>query len=437
MDEKKYEVNDSADGNSPVEETQEKKKKRKGSTARGIVIGVIATLLIGWTAINVGCIATNTKILITSKQSGKDSTDTVLSADAISKINELDAYINAYYYDDVDTTALQDGLYGGLLEGIGDKYSVYYNAEEYEAMQVSTTGQYYGIGAGLTQDKDTMVVTINKVYEGTPSETAGLKKDDVIISVDDTDATSMEVSELVKLIRGEAGTTVHLEVYRPSTGEYLSFDVERKDITLPSVSHKMLQDEIGYIHIDSFETKTAAQFEEAVKDLESQGMQAMILDVRYNPGGMVTSVVQILDDILPEGVVVYTEDKNGNRQNYTSSGDTHLDYPMAVLINGDSASAAEILAGAIKDYNYGTLIGTTTYGKGIVQTVFPLDDGDAVKLTTAKYFTPNGNYIHGVGIEPDIELEYEYLDPDGETYDETYDNQIQKAIEVLDEKLAK
>ena len=409
--------------------------RKKGSTAKGIVIGVIATLLIGCVAVNVGCIATNSKILITSKDSGTEGSS-VLSADTISKINELNAYINTYYYDDVDTADLQDGLYKGLLEGIGDKYSIYYNAKDYEAMQVSVTGQYYGIGAGLSQDKDTMVVTVTKIYEGTPSEEAGLLKDDVIISVDDTDATSLELTELVRQIRGEEGTTVHLEVYRPSTGESLSFDVERRDITLPSVSHKMLQDRIGYIYIDSFESETATQFEEAVSDLEKQGMEALVLDVRYNPGGLVTSVVKILDDILPEGVVVYTEDKNGDRQNYTSSGDTHLDYPMAVLINGDSASAAEILAGAIKDYEYGTLIGTTTYGKGIVQTNFPLEDGDAVKLTTAKYFTPNGNYIHGVGIEPDIELEYEYLDPEGEAYEETYDNQIQKAIEILEGKLA-
>ena len=149
----------------------------------------------------------------------------------------------------------------------------------------------------------------------------------------------------------------------------------------------MFEDGIGYVHIDSFETETAAQFEEAVKDLEDQGMKALIIDVRYNPGGMVTAVVQILDDILPEGTVVYTEDKNGNRQDYTSSGDTHLDYPLAVLINGESASASEILAGAVKDYQYGTLIGTTTFGKGIVQTIFPLENGDAVKLTTAKYLS--------------------------------------------------
>jgi len=426
MDQQNYELDQTG-----AEETP---KKKKGSTVKGIVIGVIGTLLISWTGINVACLATNSQILITNKESADDGEGAVLDADTVSKINELTAYTKLYYYDDIENEKLQDGLYTGLIDGLGDKYSVYYNAED-QALQISTTGQYYGIGAGLSQDKDTMVVTVNKVYEGTPSESAGLLKDDVIVSVDGTEAASMELSELVKLIRGEKGTTVHLEIYRPSTEENLSFDVERQDITLPSVSHKMFEDGIGYVHIDSFETETAAQFEEAVKDLEDQGMKALIIDVRYNPGGMVTAVVQILDDILPEGTVVYTEDKNGNRQDYTSSGDTYLDYPLAVLINGESASASEILAGAVKDYQYGTLIGTTTFGKGIVQTIFPLEDGDAVKLTTAKYFTPNGNYIHGVGIGPDIELEYEYLDKDATSYDEAYDNQIQKAIEVLKDKI--
>lgn len=427
MDQQNYELDQTG-----AEETP---KKKKGSTVKGIVIGVIGTLLISWTGINVACLATNSQILITNKESADDGEGAVLDADTVSKINELTAYTKLYYYDDIENEKLQDGLYTGLIDGLGDKYSVYYNEEDYQALQISTTGQYYGIGAGLSQDKDTMVVTVNKVYEGTPSESAGLLKDDVIVSVDGTEAASMELSELVKLIRGEKGTTVHLEIYRPSTEENLSFDVERQDITLPSVSHKMFEDGIGYVHIDSFETETAAQFEEAVKDLEDQGMKALIIDVRYNPGGMVTAVVQILDDILPEGTVVYTEDKNGNRQDYTSSGDTHLDYPLAVLINGESASASEILAGAVKDYQYGTLIGTTTFGKGIVQTIFPLENGDAVKLTTAKYFTPKGNYIHGVGIGPDIELEYEYLDKDATSYDEAYDNQIQKAIEVLKDKI--
>lgn len=412
----------------------EKKKSRFGW---GMLAGFFFALLLMGGALLGFLKGTGTKIYIMA-DSGADSgveinaaNNTVLDQAAIDKINQLAAYIEFYYYDDVDEQDLRDGLYTGLLDGIGDKYSVYYNADDYADLQVSTTGQYYGIGAGLTQDADTMEVTISKIYEGTPSDTAGLKKDDIILSVDDTEASSMELTNLVKLIRGEEGTTVHLEIYRPSTQEYLSFDVERADVTLPSVESEMLDGGIGYIYIDSFETDTANQFEKALLTLESQGMKALIVDLRYNPGGMVTSVVQILDDILPEGLIVYIEDKYGNRQEYSSDGDTFIDYPLAVLISGDSASASEIFAGAIKDYEYGTLIGTTTYGKGIVQTIFPLEDGDAVKITTAKYFTPNGNFIHGVGIEPDIELEYEYLDPDGEEYEKTYDNQIQKAIEVL------
>lgn len=410
---------------------KEEKRKRTGF-GRGILLGICGTLAVGVLGIFIVCRATGSRIIITNGgNSVSGRAESVLDAEAVAKINELAAYIELYYYDKTDPESLKNGLYAGLLEGLGDKYSVYYTAEEYQESQVSMTGQYYGIGAGLTQDQETMVVTISRVYEGTPSEMAGLRAEDVIVSVDGTEATSTEVTELVKLIRGEAGTTVHLEVYRPSTGENLSFDVERADVTLPSVDSEMLTDEIGYIRIESFEKETATQFETALADLTNQGMHSLVVDLRYNGGGLVDSVVQILDDILPEGLLVYTEDKNGYRQEYNSSGDTHFDYPLVVLINQDSASASEIFAGAIKDYQYGTLIGTTTFGKGIVQSLIPLADGDAIKLTTAKYFTPNGNYIHGVGIEPDIELEYEYLNPDGEEYEMQYDNQIQKAIEVL------
>lgn len=417
-------------------------EKKKSKFGWGIATGVLGTVLAAGIALNVFCKTTGTTIYIMNASDASksaitaaDSDSTLLNEDTVKKINELGTYIDYYYYDDVEEQELRDGLYAGLLEGVGDKYSVYYNANEYADLQVSTTGQYYGIGAGLSQSKTTMEVTVNKIYEGTPSEAAGMKKDDVILSVDGTEATSMELTNLVKLIRGDEGTTVHIEIYRPSTEENLSFDVERADVTLPSVSSQMLENSIGYILIDSFETDTANQFEQALADLQAQGMKSLIVDVRYNPGGMVTSVVQILDDILPEGLLVYIEDKYGNRQDYNSDGDTYLDCPIAVLMNEDSASAAEIFAGAIKDYDYGTLIGTTTYGKGIVQTIFPLEDGDAVKITTAKYFTPKGNYIHGVGIDPDIELEYEYLNPDGEEYEMQYDNQVQKAIEVLTEKM--
>ena len=420
---------------------QEPPRRNKSRIGLGMVIGAFLTIFILGLALGITCMVTETQIVFAGREVSQaiaqdEGINLILDEDAINKINELSAYTKVYYYNDVNQDEMRDSMYEGLIKGLGDPYSVYYSEEDYTELQLSTTGQYYGIGAGLSQNLDTMVVTVTKVYEGTPSEEAGLKKDDIIISVEDIDATSMEVSELVKHIRGEEGTTVHLEIYRPATEEYLSFDVMRADITLPSVEYEMLENGIGYVLIDGFETETANQFEAAIDDLTTQGMQAVIFDVRYNPGGMVGSVVDILDKILPEGLVVYREDKHGNRQDYTSDNTEYMDIPIAVLINGDSASASEIFAGAIKDYEYGTLIGTTTFGKGIVQTIFPLQDGDAIKLTTDRYFTPNGNYIHEVGIEPDIELEYEYLNPEGEEYERQYDNQILKAIEVLMVELA-
>lgn len=408
-----------------------KKKRKKPGFAAGVVVGIAATavILVGGTF---GiCKAGNYQMVIGSKGASKVKNTKLLDQDTVDKVDELTNYMDLYYYEDYDVQDVQDGLLEGVVSGLGDKYSAYYTAEEYKEQQLSTSGTYYGIGAALAQDKDTMQVTITKIYEGTPSEEAGLKKDDVIVSADGTDATSMELTDFVKLIRGEEGTTVHLEIYRPSTEETLEFDVERKNVELPSVSSQMLENNIGYIQISEFQSKTAEQFESALSSLKDQGAQSLIVDVRGNGGGLVDSVVAILDDILPEGIVVYTEDKYGNRQDYTSSGDTYLDMPIAVLVDQNSASASEIFAGAIKDYNYGTLIGTKTFGKGIVQTVFSLPEGDAIKITTAKYFTPDGNYIHGVGIEPDIELEYQFMGGENDEYSVDLDNQIQKAIEVL------
>lgn len=408
-----------------------KKKRKKPGFAAGVVVGIAAAavILVGGTF---GiCKIGNYQMVIGSRGASQVKNTKLLDKDTVDKVDELTNYMDLYYYEDCDVQDVQDGLLEGVVSGLGDKYSAYYTAEEYKEQQLSTSGTYYGIGAALAQDKDTMQVTITKIYEGTPSEEAGLKKDDVIVSADGTDATSMELTDFVKLIRGEEGTTVHLEVYRPSTEETLEFDVERKNVELPSVSSQMLENNIGYIQISEFQSKTAEQFESALSSLQDQGAQSLIVDVRGNGGGLVDSVVAILDDILPEGTVVYTEDKYGNRQDYTSSGDTYLDMPIAVLVDQNSASASEIFAGAIKDYNYGTLIGTKTFGKGIVQTVFSLPEGDAIKLTTAKYFTPNGNYIHGVGIEPDIELEYQFMGGENDEYSVDLDNQIQKAIEVL------
>ncbi len=364
------------------------------------------------------------------------------------KAEEIEKYIDTYYYEDYEDDDLQAGMLHGLADGLGDPYTVYYTKEEYDDLQINTTGQYYGIGAGLTQDPKTMEVTITKIYSDTPAEESGLKKDDKIVKVDDIDATSMELSKLVLKIRGKAGTKVHLEIARPSTGETLEFDVERKNVTLASVESEMLENNIGYIQISEFQSTTDEQFDEQLTALEEKGMKGLIIDLRGNPGGLIDVVTAMADRLLPAeevngtpaGTVVYTSDKNDNKNYFGEDDGKEIKIPVVVLVDGNSASASEIMAGALKDYTENgdfdaTLVGTTTFGKGIVQSIFKLKDGDALKVTTAKYYTPNGNNIHKVGIEPDYEVKYEYSGDIEAEYDKQYDSQFQKALEVMNEKL--
>lgn len=360
----------------------------------------------------------------TSKQ------DKLLTPAVLSKIERLQKVIDTYYYEDVTDEDLVQGLYKGLLEGVGDTYSGYYSPEEYESLMISAKSSLSGIGAVLQQDPDTMQVSIVHVYENSPAEKAGLLAGDIIVQVEDIRSNTMELSKLVTHIRGDKGTKVHLKIYRKDALEYKEYDIIRDIVDVPTVSGELLENGIGYIRIVEFGDKTAEEFADEAKDLTKKGMTSMIVDLRDNPGGMVDSVTKILDQILPKGVVVWTEDKNGKRKEYTSDA-ACMNLPMVVLVNENSASSSEIFAGAIRDFEYGTLIGTKTFGKGIVQTIRQLSDGSAVKLTTAKYFTPSGENIHGAGIEPDIKLEYEYMDPDATEYDMKDDNQIQKAIEVL------
>lgn len=398
----------------------------------GMLIGSVCTLLVvfvvfvgGFTIMNT--ISSPAKHVSEVKE---DEEETLIDSAVEKKAAQLSELIDQYYYEDIDKKKLVEGMYAGMTEGLGDPYSAYFSAEEYASFNESTTGIYYGIGTVLTQDAKTNVVTILHVYPNTPAQEAGIKDGDIIVKVDDIAGDSMELSELTTHIKGEEGTTVHIEVMRQGESDYLGFDVERRQIEVPTVEYQMLEGNVGYIQITEFSSATPDQFDEAIEDLQGQGMTSMIVDLRDNPGGILQSVCDMLDKILPEGLLVYTEDKYGERSDYKSDADC-MDIPMAVLINGNSASASEIFAGAIKDYEYGTLIGTTSFGKGIVQTIIPLDDGSAIKLTMAKYFTPKGNYIHEVGISPDIELEYQYLNEEDETYDPMHDNQVQKALEVL------
>lgn len=410
-------------------------KDNKNGFGKGMIAGMCITLVAGFAAIMLWTYGLGNYIDVYTKAKKQSEENTFFNSKVQNKLEELLGYINLYYYDEPERAKLEEGLYRGLLEGVDDKYTAYYNPEEYKKLQESSTDIYYGIGAVLSQDKETMVVTISSVYEGSPSEKAGLKKDDIIVSVDDIESTTMELGELVKHIRGEEGTTVHLKILREGDSDYREMDVERADIDLPTVDSKMLEHQIGYLQITDFGANTAAQFEEALQELQNQGMKALVLDVRSNPGGMIVAVTQILDDILPKGVTVYTQDKYGKKEVFESDDEKCLKMPIAVLVNGNSASASEILAGAIRDFEYGTLIGTTTYGKGVVQNIYPLKDGDAIKLTIAKYFTPSGENIHGKGITPDIELEFEYSGDQTKEYDAMKDNQVLKALEVLEGEL--
>ncbi len=357
----------------------------------------------------------------------------IVDSSVRSKINDLTAVIKAYYYEDVKEEDLTEGLYKGLFASLGDPYSAYYTEEEYEEMMISASAQYSGIGAVLQQDRDTMQVKIVKVYDETPAQAAGLKAGDLVMQVGSIDARSMELTELVTHIRGEENSKVRLVVTREGEFENRRFQVKRAKVDVPTVESMMIDDGIGLVVVNEFGKATAEDFKSSVEKLRTDGMEKLIVDLRDNPGGMFDSVIEVLDYILPEGLIVYTEDKYGNRQEETSDAEHYLDLPMAVLINGNSASCSEIFAGAIRDYDYGVLIGTTTYGKGVVQTVRPLSDNSAIKLTTAKYFTPKGENIHGSGIEPDITLKYKYSGKieAGAVYDYTKDNQVRRAVREL------
>lgn len=408
---------------------------RRGGFGKGLAAGIAGTLVV---ALVVSLAARGLFLPVRregasgmAEEKTGGTTKEALAKDSVKKkMGELADLIDQYYYEGVDTDAVAEGIYMGMLSGLGDPYSNYFTAEEYSSFNESTTGIYYGIGVVLQQNAETKAVTALHVYPGTPAEEAGVKDGDMIVKIDDTEVNGQELTELVTMIKGEEGTKVHLRLAREGKKDYVETDVERRQIAVPTVQYQMLEGDVGFIQITEFSESTMEQFEEALASLQGEGMKSMIVDLRDNPGGVLQTVCEMLDKLLPKGLIVYTEDKYGSRSNYESD-EACMDIPMAVLINGNSASASEIFAGAVKDYKYGTLIGTKTFGKGIVQTIIPLSDGSAVKVTMAKYFTPKGNYIHGVGIEPDIELEYKYLGVEDETYDPMHDNQVQKALEVL------
>lgn len=357
---------------------------------------------------------------------------TFLTREEIEKLNAIDRLLDDDFYAKIPHKKKVDAIYKGLLNSANDKYTEYYNEKEYKDLKISLEGDYSGIGAVLRiRPDDGNKYEIIEVYKGSGAEEAGLKPGDRLISVDNKKTKSAEYMDdfVSKNIRGKAGKIRVISYMR--NGKVNTVKVKLKNIVIPSVDSKMLKGKIGYIRISQFSSGTQKEFEKALATLKEQGMKKVIYDLRNNGGGMVDSVVSILDDILPKGKVVSIKDRNGKEENYYSDDKKQLDIPAVVLVNENTASASEIFTGAMRDFKKATIVGTKTFGKGIVQITYPLSDGSAVKVTNAKYFTPKGECIHKKGIKPDVVIEFK---PNGQENDILKDNQVKKAIEVLNNK---
>lgn len=347
------------------------------------------------------------------------------------KIEYISSLLSTYYLEDVDDKLMIEGIYAGMVASLGDVYSSYLSAQMYDSLMTEAEGVYAGIGC-MVAINDNGELEVTEVTPGGAGEEAGIKIGDIFVEIDGVSLEGITFKEAASLMRGEEGTKVKFKMKLKADGSVKEYELIRKSVVIKSAEHKMLEGNVGYVRVTGFEINTVEQFDEAVDYLEENGAKGIIIDLRGNPGGVLSSVSGIADRILPKGLVVYTEDKHGKLIDKVESTDgEEIDLPIVVLVDSRSASASEVLAGAIKDRDAGTLVGKTTYGKGIVQSLISMKDGSAIKLTTAKYFTPNGNYIHGKGIEPDVEVDF---DAD-KYYNDGIDTQLEKAVEVLKEKM--
>lgn len=332
-------------------------------------------------------------------------------------------FIETKYINDTDDVKLIDGAIDGMVKSLNDPHSNYLSPKMYKTLMEQTEGSFAGIGVVMGMDNEQKIHIVG-IMENSPGQKAGLQEGDEILAVDGVPVTQMAFDEVATHVRGQAGTDVVLTIMRDNTNQDIT--ITRDNIKLKTVGHKMLDNNIGYIQIVSFSEDTANEFNEAYNDLKNQGMKALVLDLRNNPGGLLTTCVEIAKKLVPKGEIVSIVDKQGNKETYSSSLEAP-EYPLVVLINKNSASASEILSGAIQDTKAGTIIGNTSYGKGSVQTILPMFEDDAVKLTIAKYYTPSGRSIDGTGITPDIEIN---LDENA-----TSDTQLNKALEILKAQL--
>lgn len=353
---------------------------------------------------------------------------------AETKIKTIQKYIDKYYVEDYDKKDMEEMMYTGLVTGLGDPYTSYIPADDLQNFIDDTKGEFVGIGIEYTKDITDGNILVATVMDGSPAEKAGMRPNDKIVKIEGESVTPMDTQEIQNKIKGEKGTTVNITIFRQSTSETLEMSLVRTEIETITVKSKMLENDIGYIKITSFKEKTYDQFMKAYKDMKNQNMKGLVIDLRNNLGGLVNVVSEIADELVPEGTLVYTVDKQGNREDTISDANC-IEVPLILLVNEYSASSSEILAGAVQDMGVGKLVGTQTFGKGLVQGLYFLKDGSAIKITIQKYYTPKGVCIQGTGITPDYEVElpeqYLYVN----TVPEEEDTQLQKALDVIKQEM--
>lgn len=396
------------------------KKASKKSLWKGIFIGGGVVLL--GAGFIIGC------LIAILGQVGKMgvSGEFALGKETLNKMNSLIQIVEKDYLYEVDEEKMEEALYSAIFDSLGDPYSTYYTPEEYNEIMESTTGIYCGIGVVVQQDIESGYVLVVEPFEYGPAYEAGLRSGDLIVGVEGEDVKGVDLNLVVKDIKGAEGTKVNITVRRGE--ETFDLEVTRKMIEIINVEYELLDDGVGYISISSFEGNVAEQFKEAYNELEKDGMTSLVVDIRDNPGGLLDAVIEMLDCFIEKGeLIVYTKDKDGNRTDSVAKKGVSMDMPCVVLINGNSASASEIFAGALQDYDKAYIIGTQSFGKGIVQSMMSLKDGSAFKITIEDYYTPSGKNIHGIGITPDEVVEF-----DAEAYNKDgTDNQLNAAIEYL------
>ncbi len=395
------------------------REKISSDTRKGIVIGIMIAIMV---LLVFNTVSLSYKIFI------KKDYNYEAKAKAIYNL------MNDQYVGNLENEKIFDGLYTGMVALATDKYSRYISKDDFESYKISTSGNYVGIGCKTSINVDDYSIYIVSLYEDSPASEAGLEPNDKILKVNNMAVNYDNYDQAISNIRGEEGSKVTLTIKR---GEKIfDVDVTRKDVDVPTVGGTIIDNSIGYIKIEGFESVTYDQYKAVYDNLRKQNIKSLIIDLRNNPGGLLDIVTKIADDIVPEGVITYTEDKNGKKE-YINSTKGEIDIPLVVLVNENSASASELLTAAIKDTQKGTVVGKNTYGKGVVQTTFPFKDGSAVKLTTAKYYTPKGVCIDGVGVAPDIVVDntndfvLESLNSDKASCDTLNDAQLKKAVELL------